>query len=127
VLFQRIVYPSAEHAYQASKTLNVTARCFIAALPQAATAKSIGRKVNLRPDWELVKLDIMYQIVKEKFTSNDLLRQLLLDTELANLVEGNHWHDNFWGDCTCPRCANIQGQNHLGEILMRVRSELICP
>ena len=39
----------------------------------------------------------------------------------ATLIEGNHWHDNRWGDCTCERCSAKEGQNWLGKILMEIR------
>lgn len=37
------------------------------------------------------------------------------------IVEGNYWHDNYWGNCTCDKCKNIEGQNKLGKILMKIR------
>ena len=40
------------------------------------------------------------------------------------LIEGNYWHDNYWGNCLCPKCKEIEGQNQLGKILMKVRSTL---
>ena len=33
-------------------------------------------------------------------------------------------HDNEYGNCICPKCAEIEGENKLGKILMRVRTEL---
>ena len=39
--------------------------------------------------------------------------------------EDNWWHDNYWGDCQCEKCKNIEGQNKLGKILMRVANEII--
>ena len=66
----------------------------------------------------------MYDIVKAKFSQNENLRQMLLDTNNEELIEGNWWHDNCWGDCSCERCKDIKGQNNLGKILMRVREEI---
>jgi predicted NAD-dependent protein-ADP-ribosyltransferase YbiA (DUF1768 family) len=53
------------------------------------------------------------------------LRALLAGTLGQELVERNHWHDNFWGDCTCgaPACT-ATGRNALGRALMRVRAEV---
>ena len=48
----------------------------------------------------------------------------LLSTSNATLVEGNWWHDNFWGDCYCPKCKGIPGANTLGRLLMELRSKL---
>ena len=41
----------------------------------------------------------------------------------AELIEGNTWHDNYWGVCSCSKC-NGRGKNRLGKLLMKVREEL---
>jgi ribA/ribD-fused uncharacterized protein len=87
-------------------------------------AKRRGRSVKLRPDWEKNKIFYMYKLVLLKFRSHRDLQDKLLETGDAELIEGNNWHDNYWGDCYCPLCKNIKGQNHLGKILMRVRDNL---
>ena len=81
-------------------------------------AKQLGRRVNLRPDWEQVKFDIMYDICRAKFIQNPHLCTQLLKTDDAILVEGNTWNDRIWGVCKGV------GENHLGKILMRLRGEL---
>jgi predicted NAD-dependent protein-ADP-ribosyltransferase YbiA (DUF1768 family) len=48
----------------------------------------------------------------------------LLDTGDEELVEGTTWHDNIWGNCSCPKCKNIPGQNRLGKLLMQIREEI---
>ena len=87
---------------------------------EPAEAKSRGRQITLRPDWEEVKLGIMEEIVRVKFTQNHALRQQLLDTGDRELREGNNWHDTFWG----VDLRTGKGENHLGKILMKIRSEL---
>ena len=52
---------------------------------------------------------------------NDYLGGKLDMTGLEEIVEGNYWHDNYWGNCTCDKCKNIEGQNKLGKILMKIR------
>lgn len=47
----------------------------------------------------------------------------LIATHPHPLVEGNTWHDQFWGDCRCDRCPG-QGDNMLGVVLMGLRNEL---
>lgn len=60
-----------------------------------------------------------------KFSKNENLRQILLSTEDEELVEDTTgWHDNIWGDCSCPKCQYIKGRNKLGKILMQVRDEI---
>jgi len=123
-LFEGILYPTAEHAYQAAKTMNIGDRYGIKSCRTPGRAKRMGKKLVLRPDWEEVKLVVMEAVVKSKFTLNNELRLLLKQTGSMELVEGNGWHDNFWGDCWCDDCADIPGQNHLGHIQMKVREGL---
>jgi len=66
----------------------------------------------------------MYDIVYNKFSQNEDLKEKLLNTGEIYLEEGNWWHDNYWGQCNCYRCRNIHGLNKLGKILMQVRDEL---
>lgn len=86
----------------------------------AGQAKRRGYRVKLRDDWELVKLGIMEDLVRQKFNEKTL-GDMLLATGDAELVEGNDWGDKFWGVC------DGEGQNMLGKILMKVRSEKLSP
>lgn len=123
IMYEGILYPSNEHAFQAAKSLDKAARLKIAALPTASMAKKAGRgknpdiKFELREDWDVVKLDIMYTLCKEKF-SDPVLASKLKATGNEELVEGNWWGDTYWGVCKGV------GSNHLGKILMQVRDEL---
>lgn len=111
-------YPTIEHAFQAAKTTSPDERKKILACGSPAEARKTGRRVQLRPDWESIKIDVMRQLVRQKFTKNALLRKQLIDTGLQELVEENTWGDTFWG------MVDGEGSNHLGEILMDVREEL---
>ncbi len=119
-----MAFPTAEHAYQAQKTHDLAERERIRGLLTPGRAKHAGGRVVLRPDWIDVKEEIMLSIVKAKFEQNSDLANALLSTDEAEIVEGNLWHDNFWGDCSCAKCKNRAGRNALGEILMKVRDEL---
>jgi len=116
VEMEGIEYPSVEHAYQAAKTLNVAEREEIVLLT-AGQAKRRGYRVTLRADWESIKLGIMEDLVRQKF-NKEILREKLLATGDAELIEGNDWGDKFWGVC------NGEGENWLGRILMKIRSEI---
>ena len=117
VVYEGITYPTAEHAYQASKTIYSSMREGIAAQPTPAEAKVLGNQIALRFDWDdQLALKIMEDIVRAKF-EDDALAQKLIETSPSELIEGNSWGDTFWGQC------NGQGENHLGKILMKIRLE----
>ena len=117
VNFDGMKYPNNEAAFQAQKCPERRDE-FIALGQQPGKQKRLGRKVELRPDWEAVKDDIMYTLCLCKFAQNPSLAEKLLATGVAELVEGNYWHDHYWGVC------NGTGQNKLGKILMAVRNEI---
>lgn len=115
VIYEGIRFENSEAAFQAAKCPE-RMREFCGLSPQAA--KRLGRRVEMRPDWEVVKYDVMYQVCKAKFTQNHDLLDKLLATGDAELVEGNTWGDQIWGVCKGV------GENHLGKTLMRIRAEL---
>lgn len=111
-----VVWPHAEAAYQAAKSEHwIVRKSFLKLSPSEAKRK--GKQILIRPDWDDVKLEVMAEIVYAKFTQNpDLLERLLATT--GELVEGNAWKDRFWG--VCP-VGSKNGSNHLGRILMELR------
>ncbi len=111
-------YPSVEHAYQASKCANdADKKQFRTGTPDHA--KRSGRKVQLRADWsDQLKIEIMRVLVREKFRAHPKLAQRLVATNTDELIEGNWWGDTFWGVC------DGEGENHLGKILMDIRTDL---
>ena len=117
------VCETVEHGFQAAKTLDPVEQELVLNCSTPGRAKRQGRKVTLRGDWDEVKLNVMAKLVRWKFQQNPVLGGRLLATGNALLIEGNTWHDNFWGSCTCSRCKN-RGKNHLGQILMAVRAQL---
>lgn len=118
--FEGITYPTNEHFFQAMKTLDIGERQKIANCLTPGQAKRMGRQVALRPDWEEVKEDIMFLGLCLKF-ADEQLADWLVETGDEPLEEGTTWHDNEWGNCSCPKCRNIEGKNKLGKLLMRVR------
>ena len=102
------------------KTLDPEERRKIAEAKTPGVAKRLGRQVQLRKDWEEIKVDIMRLGLSLKFHAHMGLIEKLIDTGEADLIEGNTWHDNFWGICLCPKCQS-KGQNHLGRLLMETR------
>lgn len=130
---QGIVYPSVEHFYVAMKCngpqfINGTQytpidfREMISRITYAGAVKKLGRKMSVRKDWNEKKLDFMNFAIRQKF-EDAALAEMLAETSGQELVEGNMWHDNFWGVCLCDRCGS-NGKNNLGRILMAVRDEI---
>ncbi len=117
LVFEGKIYKTVEHAYQASKTLDVDVREFVRKAKSPAEAKKLGQSIPLRPDWYDVRVDIMRLLIKEKF-ENPFLRPLLLETEDAELILNNKWNDKFWGVC------RGEGENWLGRILMEERKRI---
>ena len=112
-----LFWKSSEHAYQASKTLN---EAWVTKIQHAKTpgeSKKLGRQCPYRDDWDEIKLLTMYRILEAKFEDRRM-RQMLLATEDAILIEGNTWGDTFWGVC------DGRGYNALGTQLMILREHL---
>lgn len=117
ITYNTYTYRNAEAAFQAQK--DPKKAIYFTDLPPRK-ARELGRDSNLiklRPDWEQVKDQIMYDIVKTKFTQNKWMIKLLIATGDATLIEGNTWRDQYWG------VYHGKGLNRLGEILMQLRAE----
>lgn len=116
-----IEYPSTEHAYQAAKSTDPAERRRIRLAEKPAEAKRLGKPEIMqhkRADWQSVSLSVMEDLCRQKFTKHQDLKKKLLDTGDAYLEETNTWGDVFYGVC------KGKGENHLGKILMKIRSEL---
>jgi N-glycosidase YbiA len=111
---------TAEHYFQAQKFEDRAHRRRIrnAKSPMVAARLGRDRKQKLRRDWESVKVEVMRRAVRAKFQQHDDLRDLLLGTGEAKIVEHTE-NDAYWGDG-----GDGSGKNMLGQILMEVRSEL---
>ena len=124
VYYDGVLYPTTEHAFVAAKTLDMKQRAEVLDCSTPAMAKKIGKTFVLRADWENVRVNIMKELVFQKFYMYPELRKSLLAIE-GEIVEENEWHDNFWGECLCPDCVDKpKVGNNLGKILMKVRDHL---
>lgn len=121
VVYEGVLYPTTEHAYQAAKTEDTTARLRIAQLLNPGDAKRAGRSLRMRPDWDNVKRAVMLDLLRQKFAVEPL-RSKLLATEPHELFELNTWGDTFWG--VVQRADGFYGLNVLGNLLMQIRKEL---
>ncbi len=107
------VWPTSEHYFQAQKFGGTEheERIRLAKSPMVAAAIGRNRDLPLRRDWERVKEDVMRTALKAKFTQHPTLRELLLSTRKAEVVEHTP-RDRYWGDG-----GNGRGKNRLGELL----------
>jgi len=122
--YDKYVFLTPEHFYQAMKSEKHGYRLMISYMKVPGQAKKAGSKVELRPDWEKIKLGVMEYILRYKFQPGTQWHTKLLETA-GDIVEENNWHDNFWGSCDCERCIGRPGFNHLGRILMKIRDEYL--
>jgi len=119
-------WSTSEHYYQAQK-FPVGSAAY-RSVQSAATARDVFDLANgtsgtfksqIRSDWNSISLNVMMDVVRAKFSQNSQLKALLLSTGDATLVENAGKNDPFFG-----AGAAMNGANHLGIILMRVRAEL---
>ena len=123
-VFEGLTYHTSEAAFQAQKCSTEYEKIKYTTVINPVVAKRMGKKEPGFPsNWNEISYGIMKNILKAKFAVPEL-REKLKATGDAVLIEGNRHHDNRWGNCTCDRCKNREGQNWLGKILMELRAEL---
>lgn len=121
-----------ENEYQAEKTHDLRKKAEILTIADPNTgrlapgwAKKLGQKVDMRPGFEDEKIFIMRSLVLRKALDHPEFVDWLLETGNDEIVEGNYWHDNFWGQCWCKKCDSKTPQNQLGKTLMAVRAVIV--
>lgn len=115
-----VIWPTSEHYFQAQKFLTQSDIDAVREAPTPFIAAKIGRERNrsFRPDWDSVRDHVMLTVLHAKFTQHDDLREILLSTQGARLVEHTK-NDCYWGDG-----GDGTGKNKLGQLLETVRTEL---
>ena len=106
----------AETLYQMLKTRDREIRKQFIPLSGPA-AKQLGRRIQLRSDWNYIRIDVMRYVIRQKF-NDPVMREKLLATGDEEIQEHNYWGDTFWG------VYNGRGENWLGKILMEEREKL---
>lgn len=125
ITFEGRVFATAEHAYQAGKARKEEVREWILSAPTPGLVAMAAHGLytwDIVPDWSQIKYDRMRQVLRAKFTQHDDLRQLLLSTGDARIVEAGRVANVVnctWGE------VNGKGRNMLGVLLMELRTELI--
>lgn len=124
VEFEGVVFPTAEHAYQAGKAAKPAVRDWIQSAPSPALAAMAAHGLytwDVVPNWASIKFERMRGVLRAKFNQHPDLAELLLSTGCARLVETgtvNNAVNRLWGE------VNGKGQNMLGLMLMDLRYEL---
>lgn len=124
VIFEDRVYPTAEHAYQAGKARKEAVKEWLLSAPTPALVAMAAHGLytwDIVPDWSGIKFERMRKVLHAKFTQHDDLRDLLLSTGEARLVEAGRVENVVnctWGE------VNGKGKNMLGVMLMELRAEL---
>lgn len=117
-------FPTAEHAYQAAKARRREVRDWILAAPSPALLAMAAHGLyqwDIVPEWSRIKFERMRAVLSAKFTQHSDLRELLLSTGTARLVEAgtvDNAVNRLWGE------VNGKGKNMLGLLLMELRDEL---
>jgi predicted NAD-dependent protein-ADP-ribosyltransferase YbiA (DUF1768 family) len=131
IVVDRWTYPSVENAYQAAKCQWKDDKCLMVnASP--SESKQLVKEVVCVDNFN--RIGTMEALLYQKFGVDMSLAQMsmshanlqvkLLNTGREIIIEGNTWHDNFWGNCTCSRCIHTPGANVLGSLLMHVREKV---
>lgn len=124
VVFEGEVFATSEHAYQAGKPRKKAVRDWLMAAPSPSLLAMAAHGLyywDVAPGWSTTKFDRMRDILRAKFEQHDDLRELLLSTGDARLVESatvDNEVNRLWGE------VNGVGKNMLGVLLMEVREEL---
>lgn len=120
--YEGMVYPTAEHAFQAAKTLDLVEREKVRSAVTPTSARRLGKRLTLREGWETARFTVMEEVIRLKFTDPHL-RAKLVATGKRELIEGNTWRDTTWGMIRTGG-GGWKGRNELGKILMKVRTEV---
>ena len=117
-------YRTVENFYQAMKVPkdNKDIRREIS-LMKPFESKKFGRKIQVREDWEEIKVEVMRFALKHKFQRGSFFYNQLLKCNKP-IVERNNWGDEFWG----VNIFNNQGRNVLGGLIeeLKPKQESIC-
>ena len=122
--FEGREFPTAEHAYQAAKARKKDVREWILSAPTPSLVAMAAHGLypwEVVQDWSQIKINRMRAVLRAKFTQHEDLKQLLLSTGDARIVEAGRVANSVnrtWGE------VNGKGRNMLGVLLMELRSEL---
>ena len=124
IFFENRWFDTNEHAYQYGKPRKKDVRDWLMAAPSPALLAMAAHGLyrwDIVPGWSRVKIIRMERVLRAKFTQHEDLKQVLLGTGDADLVEEASVNDasaRFWGR------VKGKGHNTLGRMIMEGRKEL---
>lgn len=124
IIFEGEEFATSEHAYQAGKARKEAVREWILSAPSPGLVAMAAHGLytwDIAPDWSKVKFDRMRGVLYAKFTQHPELKEILLSTGNARLVESatvDNPVNRLWGE------VNGKGKNMLGVLLMELRDAL---
>ncbi|HSX28189.1 MAG TPA: NADAR family protein [Candidatus Saccharimonadales bacterium] len=116
-----VLYPTSEHAYQAAKCTDPVGKHEILVAKSPLLAKEVSNqkyKSAKDPDWNTKKLSVMESILRSKLDQHQEVRNALMKSGDEEIAEDSPI-DAFWG-----RGKDGNGENQLGKLWMKIRSEL---
>ncbi len=114
------IYMTSEHVYQTEKftdpALREKIRSTLSAHDAFKTARAHANDV--RKDWLDIRVLVMEEVLRAKIAQHPYVHKKLLETKNLEIIEDSP-KDDFWG-----WGPNKDGQNQLGKIWMKIRSEI---
>jgi hypothetical protein len=119
IFIDGVTYPSVEHAYMSKKSNDESWKIYCSTTQSPIQVKEASKTIKLIDSWELQKVDIMLQCLRQKY-NQEPYRTNLIKTGDLYIQEGNYWNDQFWG----VDIRTGEGKNNLGKLIMFIREEL---
>lgn len=117
VYVDHVQYPTVAHGLEATRVCTASDRDRIRRCENAGEMMRLAKSMSSRPDWETHKIDVLRNLLQQKFSTPDF-RTRLLNTGSRPLLAHNYWRDRFWG------IYDGEGHNWLGRLLMDQRATL---
>jgi len=124
IVFEDEVFATSEHAYQAGKARKPAVKKWLMDSPSPSLLAMAAHGLyywDVAPGWATNKFDRMKAVLRAKFTQHEDLKEALLGTGDARLVECatvDNPVNRLWGE------VGGVGKNTLGIMLMELRTEL---
>lgn len=132
IAYKGHTFKCTESAFQSAKCVAPKQIEKLATMDGHDAKKAVRHMTTIpKEQWNEISINTMFEVNWIKY-QDPILKEKLLATDGQILMEGNSWHDNFWGSCDCGRCKNGDpweqtDKNYLGKTLMYIRFFLRYP